>query len=72
MFNIFVGCSKFLSNIVGIVRYHQVSPGIMKAQKKHLDNLVPNGDFLVLHCLGIGSSASGIRSDRIGKNMPKF
>ncbi len=61
-----------MSNIVGLVRYHQVLPGVVKAQKKHLDNPVPNGDFLLLHCLGIGSSVSGIRSDRVGKNMPKF
>ncbi len=61
-----------MSNIVGIVRYRQVSPGIVKAKKKHLDNPVPNGDFPVLHCLGIGSSVSGIGSDRIGKYMSKF
>jgi hypothetical protein len=28
--------AKFLSNIVGIVRYRQVSPGIVKAQKSIL------------------------------------
>jgi hypothetical protein len=38
-----------------------------EGSKKHLDNPVPNGDFLVLHCLGIRSSVSGIRSDHIGK-----
>jgi hypothetical protein len=31
-----LGCSKFLSNIVGIVRYHQVLPGIVNAQKSIL------------------------------------
>ncbi len=61
-----------MSNIVGIVRYRQVSPGIVKAQKKHLDNPVPNSDIPVLHCLGIGSSVSGIVSEHIGKYMPKF
>jgi hypothetical protein len=34
----------------------------VKAPKKHLDP-IPNGDFLVLHCLCIGSSVSV--SDRI-------
>ncbi len=58
--------------LVGIVRYHQVLLGIVKAQKKHLDDPVPNGDFPVLHCLGIRSSVSGIGSDRIGKYMSKF
>ncbi len=61
-----------MSNIVGIVRNCQVLPGIVKAQKKHLDDLVPNGDFPVLHCLGIGLSVSGIRSYHIGKYMSKF
>ncbi len=61
-----------MSNIVGIVRYHQVSPSIMKAQKKHLDDPVPNGDFKVLHCLGIRLSVSGIGSYHIGKYMSKF
>jgi len=36
LFNILVGCSKVLSNIVSIIRYHQVSPGIMRAQKSIL------------------------------------
>ncbi len=61
-----------MSNIVGIVRNHQVLPGIVKAQKKHLDNPAPNGDFPVLHCLDIGLSVSGIRSYRIEKYMSKF
>ncbi len=33
---------------------------------------VPNGDFPVLHCLGIRSSVSGIGSYRIGKYMYKI
>ncbi len=64
LFNIFVKCSNFLS-------CHQVTPCIVKAPKKHLDP-IPNGDFLALHCLGIGSSVSGIQSDRIGKYMAKI
>ena len=79
LFNILVGCSKFLSKycwycqvLSGIVRYCQVLSGITRyreGSKKHLDDPVPNGDFLVLHCLGIGSSVLGIRSDHIGKYM---
>ncbi len=42
-------------------------PGIMRTQKKHFDNPVPNGDFPELHCLGIGLSVLGIGLDRIGK-----
>jgi hypothetical protein len=61
-----------LSNIVGIVRYHQVLPGIIQAQKKDLDDLDPNSDFLVLHCLGIGLSVSGIGSYHIRKYMSKI
>ena len=60
-----------MSNIVGIVRNCQVSPG-REGSKNHLDDAVPNCDFPVLHCLGIGSSVSGIGSDRIGKYMSKF
>jgi hypothetical protein len=40
-----------------------------EGSKKHHDNPVPNVDFLVLHCLGIGSSVLGIRLDHIGKYM---
>jgi hypothetical protein len=57
-------------NIVGIVRNHQVSPSITRyreGSKKHLDDLVPNSDFLVLHCLGIRSSVLGIGLDYIRK-----
>jgi len=36
-------------------RYHEGS-------KKHLDDLVPNGHFPVLHCLGIRSSVLGIQA----------
>jgi hypothetical protein len=43
-----------------------------EGSKKHLDNLVLNGDFLVLHCLGMGLSVSGIRLEWIGKYMSKF
>ncbi len=60
---------------VDIVWYRQVSPGIARyceGSKKPLDDPVPNGDFPVLHCLGIGSSVSGIRSDQIRKYMSKF
>jgi hypothetical protein len=60
-----------LSNIVGIVRYGQVSPGIAKAQKSILMIQFLNGDFPVLHCLGIGLSVLGIRSYCIGKYMSK-
>ncbi len=48
-----------------ITRYREGS-------KKHLDDPVPNSDFPVLHCLGIGSSVSGIRSYQIEKYMSKF
>ncbi len=58
----------FLSNIFGIIRHHQVSCGL----KKHLDDPVPYIDFPVLHCLGIRSSVSGIRSDQIRKYMSKI
>ncbi len=57
-----------MSNIVGIVKYHQVSQGL----KMHLDNLDPKGDFEVPRCLGIGLSVSGIGSDSIGKYMSKI
>ncbi len=40
--------------------------------ERHFDNPVPNGDFSVLHCLGIGLSVSGIGLDRIGKYMSKI
>ncbi len=49
----------------GIATYYEGS-------KKHLDDPVPSGDFLVLHCPGIESSVSGIRSDEIGKYMSKI
>ncbi len=49
----------------GIARYREGS-------KKHLAYPVPNGDFPVLHCLGIGSSVLGIGSDQIGKYMSKI
>ncbi len=49
----------------GIVRCREGS-------KKHLDDLVHNGDFPVLHCLDIGSSVSGIRSDHISQHMSKI
>jgi hypothetical protein len=65
LFNILVGYSKFSSKYCW---YRQVS----RRLKMHLDDLVPNGDFLVLNCLGFGSSVSGIRLDHIGKYMSKF
>jgi hypothetical protein len=40
--------------------------------KKHLDDPVPNSDFRVLHCLGIGSSVWGITSYCIRKCMSKL
>jgi hypothetical protein len=43
----------------------------IKAQKEPLDDLVPSSDFLVLHCLGIGSSVLGIGSYCIRKYMSK-
>ncbi len=43
-----------------------------EGSKKHLDDPVPNGDFPVLHCLGIVSSVSGIISDHIRKYMSKI
>jgi hypothetical protein len=52
-----------------------VLPGIVmysEGSKKHPDDLVPNIDFPVLHCLGIRSSVSGIRSDYIRKYMTKI
>ena len=55
--------------------YCQVSSGIAKyreGSKKHLDDLVPNGDFPVLHCIGIGLSVLDIKSYCIGKYMGKF
>ncbi len=58
-------CSKVLSGIVGIVRYR-------KGSKKHLDNLVANGNFPVLHSLGIVLSVLGLVSDLIGKYMFKI
>jgi len=38
-----------------------------EGSKKHLDD----GDLPVLHCLGTGSSVSGIRLDHIGKYKSK-
>jgi hypothetical protein len=52
--------------------YYQVLPGIAKAHKKHLDDLVPNSNFLILHCLGVVSSASGIRLYHIEKYVSKL
>jgi hypothetical protein len=52
-------------DIVGIARYHE-------GKKKHLDDPVPDGDFLVLHCLGIGLSVLDIKSYCIGKYMCKI
>jgi len=49
-----------------------VLPGIVRAQKRHLDDLVPKGDFSMLPYLGIRSSVSGIRSNKIRKYMPKL
>ncbi len=54
-----------MSSIVGIVWYHEGS-------QKHLNDLDPISDFLVPHCLGIGSSVSGIRSGHIRENMYKI
>jgi len=34
---------------------------------KHLNDTVPNFDFLLLHCFDIISSVSGINLDGIGK-----
>jgi hypothetical protein len=58
----------FLSNIV---RYHQILPGIVNAQK-NIDDPVPNWDFPVLLCLGIALSVLGIRSYNIRKCMSKI
>jgi hypothetical protein len=49
-----------LSVSSGITRY-------AKGSKKHLDDPVPNGEFPVLHWLGIGSSVLGSFSDCIRK-----
>ena len=50
-----------------------VLSGIAKAQKKHLDHPVPDGDFLVLHCLGIRSSVSDwILSESICLNFSQY
>jgi hypothetical protein len=40
--------------------------------KKHLDDPVPNSDFPVLHCLGIGSSVLDITLYCIIKCMSKL
>jgi len=61
LFNILVGCSKFLSKYCW---YCQVSSGIARyceGSKKNLDNLVPNSDF----CLDIRLAVSAIGSDQI-------
>jgi hypothetical protein len=46
-----------------------VSSGIARSHKKHLDDLVPNSDSPVLHCLCIRSSISSIGLYCIGKYM---
>ncbi len=69
-----MGGSKVSSGIVDIVRYHQVSSSIVRyheGSKKHLDDLVPNGDFPAFHCLGIPSLVSGIISYYRGKYYQK-
>jgi hypothetical protein len=43
-----------------------------EGSKKHLDDLVPNSDFPVLHYLGIGSSVSDIGSYHIGRYISKI
>ncbi len=52
----------FITLDPGIIRYHEDS-------KMYLDDPGPNCDFPALHCLGIGSSVSGIRSDQIRTYM---
>jgi hypothetical protein len=54
-----------LSASSSVARYREGS-------KKHLDDLVTNSDFPVLHCLGIGLSIFGIGSYHIGKYMSNF
>ncbi len=66
--DIFVGCSKVLLHIVGIIWYHHISRGL----KNHLDNPVPNGNFPELHCLCIRLSVSGIGSDHIRNYTSKI
>jgi hypothetical protein len=59
-----------LSNNVGII---QVSSDIThEGTKNHLDDPVLKLDFPIFHCLGIGSSVSGIRLDQIRKYMSKI
>jgi hypothetical protein len=65
MEQVFVNYCWYCQRSSGIARYRE-------GLKKHLDDPVPNGDFPVLHCLGIGLSVSGIGSDHIGKYMSKF
>jgi hypothetical protein len=55
-----------------VLTYESGIASYREGSKKHLDNPVPIGDFLVLHCLGIRSSVSGIGSDHIGKYMSKY
>ncbi len=56
----------YLWDVASFCQVLLVSPGYVRyceGSKKHVGDLVPNGDFLVLNCLGMGSSVSGIRSN---------
>ncbi len=68
MVNIFVGCSTVSSDIVGIIKYRQVSLRL----KKHFDDPVPHGNFPVLYCLSIGSPESSFGYDQIGECMSRI
>ncbi len=72
-------CNRLATPCLASVLKHFYSPSwfhpvirYCEGSKKHLDDPFPNSDFLVLHCLGIRSSVSGIGSYRIGKNMSKI
>jgi hypothetical protein len=55
------GIVSYCQVLSGIIRFCQVSLGIIRYHeglKKHLDDLIPNGDSPVLHCLGITSLVS--------------
>jgi len=42
-----------LSNIVCIIWYHEGFARYCACSKKHLDDLLPKGEFPVLQCTGI-------------------
>ncbi len=60
--------TRLTLSIDGFVKIARIDTVTIPDRQK----MVRTGDLPVLHCLGIGSSVSHIRSDQIGKYMSKI